>query len=69
MREEAVSDFLTQAGTDFSLIRNLIKRRQLVETEYKGRKFYVRRLDKPCREKSPPGRGLKGVSVPVFSTI
>ena len=69
MREEAVSDFLTQAGTDFSLIRNLIKRRQLVETEYKGRKFYVRRLDKPCREKFPPGRGLKGVFVPVFSTV
>ena len=50
-------------------IRSLIGRNPLVKAEYKGRKFYVRRLDKPCRETSPPGRGLKGVFVPVFSTV
>jgi len=26
------------------------------------------RLDKPCSDKSPPSRGLKGVSVFFFST-
>jgi hypothetical protein len=69
MREEAVNGFMAKAGTEWSVIRSLIERRQLVKTEYKGRKFNMKRLDKPCREKSPPGRGLKGVSVPVFSTV
>ena len=50
-------------------IRSLIGRNPLVKAEYKGRKFYVRRLDKPCRETSPPGRGLKGVFVSVFCTV
>ena len=44
MREEAVSDFLTRAGSDWSVIHRLINRGQLIETKYKGRKFYMRRL-------------------------
>jgi wyosine [tRNA(Phe)-imidazoG37] synthetase (radical SAM superfamily) len=44
MREEAVSDFLTRARTDWSVIQRLIDRGQLIETKYKGRKFYLRRL-------------------------
>ena len=44
MREDAVSDFLARAGADWSVIHNLIKRDQLIETEYKGRRFYMRRL-------------------------
>ena len=44
MREEAVSDFLTRAGSDWSVIHRLIDRGQLIETKYKGRKFYMRRL-------------------------
>jgi wyosine [tRNA(Phe)-imidazoG37] synthetase (radical SAM superfamily) len=44
MREEAVSDFLTRAGSDWSVIHRLINRDQLIETKYKGRKFYMRRL-------------------------
>jgi wyosine [tRNA(Phe)-imidazoG37] synthetase (radical SAM superfamily) len=50
MRKEAVSDLLAKAGADWSVIRSLIERRQLVETGYEGRSFYMRRLDKPCRE-------------------
>jgi len=69
MRVDAVNGFMAKAGTDWSVIGSLIERRPLVKAEYKGRKFYVRRLDKPCREKSPPGRGLKWFSVPVFSTV
>ncbi len=44
MREEAVSEFLAQAGADRPVIHRLIAQGQLVETEYRGRKFYVRRL-------------------------
>ena len=49
MREEAVSDFLARAGADWSVIQRLIDRGQLIETKYKGRKFYMRRL--PARYK------------------
>jgi wyosine [tRNA(Phe)-imidazoG37] synthetase (radical SAM superfamily) len=44
MREEAVSDFLARAGADWSVMQRLIDRGQLIETKYKGRKFYMRRL-------------------------
>ncbi|MGV7222736.1 MAG: radical SAM protein [Nitrospinales bacterium] len=44
MREEAVSDLLARAGGDWSVIHRLIDRDQLIETKYKGRKFYMRRL-------------------------
>ena len=44
MREEAVRDLLARAGGDWSVIHRLIDRGQLIETKYKGRKFYMRRL-------------------------
>ena len=44
MREEAVSNLLARAGADWSVIRSLIERSQLIEMEYKGQKFYMRRL-------------------------
>jgi wyosine [tRNA(Phe)-imidazoG37] synthetase (radical SAM superfamily) len=44
MREEAVSDFLTRAGSDWSVVQRMVEGGQLVETEYGGRNFYVRRL-------------------------
>jgi wyosine [tRNA(Phe)-imidazoG37] synthetase (radical SAM superfamily) len=44
MRKEAVSDFLTRAGADWSVIQRLIDRDELIEMKYKGRKFYMRRL-------------------------
>jgi len=46
MREEAVSDFLARARADWSVVRGLIDQGQLVETEYEGRKFYVRKFSK-----------------------
>ena len=45
MREEAVSKFLVRAGTDWSAVRKLIAEGQLIEMEYEGRKFYMRKLD------------------------
>ena len=44
MREEAVSEFLARAGVDWSIVHGLIAQRRLIETEYQGRKFYMRRL-------------------------
>ena len=44
MREEAVSEFLARAGSDWSVVQQLIDGAQLVETEFAGRHFYVRRL-------------------------
>ena len=47
MREEAVDDFLERAGADWSTVRGLLARGQLVETEYGGRRFYMRKLRSP----------------------
>ena len=44
MREGAVDDFLTRAGADWPVVRGLIAQGRLVETEYEGNKFYVRKL-------------------------
>jgi len=44
MREEAVREFLTRAKADWSIVRKLLEQGQLVETEYEGNKFYMRRL-------------------------
>ena len=44
MREEAMEKFLERAETDWSVINKLISRGQLVEVEYEGKRFYLRRL-------------------------
>jgi wyosine [tRNA(Phe)-imidazoG37] synthetase (radical SAM superfamily) len=44
MREDAVSKFLERAGADWPVVRGLIAKRQLIEMEYGGRKFYMRKL-------------------------
>jgi wyosine [tRNA(Phe)-imidazoG37] synthetase (radical SAM superfamily) len=44
MREEAVNEFLIRAGADWSVVQRLIDGGQLVETEYEGRGFYMRKL-------------------------
>jgi len=45
MREGAVSAFLARARADWSIVRKLIAQDQLIEMEYDGRKFYMRKLD------------------------
>ena len=45
MREEAVSEFLARARTDWPVVRKLIAHGQLTEMDYEGRKFYMRKLD------------------------
>ncbi len=44
MRVEAVERFLKDNGRDWELVRRLIAEGSLAETEYLGRKFYVRRF-------------------------
>ncbi|MBL7062971.1 MAG: radical SAM protein [Anaerolineae bacterium] len=44
MREDAVSEFLARARADWPVVHRLVARRQLVETEYEGQKFYMRKL-------------------------
>jgi len=44
MRESAVSDLLTKAGADWSVVDKLIAENKLVETEYETHKFYLRHL-------------------------
>jgi wyosine [tRNA(Phe)-imidazoG37] synthetase (radical SAM superfamily) len=46
MREDAVDAFLARAGSGWPTVHDLVSRRQLAVVEYKGRKFYVRRLDR-----------------------
>ncbi|MDP8234895.1 MAG: hypothetical protein P9M08_00775 [Candidatus Erginobacter occultus] len=52
MREDGLTEFLARAKSDRSVVRKLLESGRLIETEYRGKKFYLRRL---------PGRpGPKG---------
>ncbi len=44
MREEAVSEFLARAGADWPIVRRLVAQGQLIEIDYEGRRFYMRKL-------------------------
>jgi len=46
MREEALRDFLKRAKSDWSAINRLIAQGKLVESEYEGHKFYIRKFKK-----------------------
>ena len=44
MREEALKDFLKRAKSDWSVILKLLARGQLVETDYDGNRFFMRKF-------------------------
>ena len=44
MREDALQEFLLQAGADWPIIERLIEQGHLVELDYHDKKFYMRRL-------------------------
>lgn len=46
MREEALKDFLKRAKSDWSIVEELIEQGKLVESEYEGHKFYIRKFSK-----------------------
>ena len=53
MREDAVAEFLKNAGTGWETVQNLIEDHSFVELEYQGKKFYMRKL--PGTQASLPG--------------
>ena len=44
MREEAVIEFVKKANASWDVVKELIKGGKIIETEYKGRKYYLRKL-------------------------
>jgi wyosine [tRNA(Phe)-imidazoG37] synthetase (radical SAM superfamily) len=47
MREDAVSDYLAQAGAEWSVVQGLVAEGELVEVEHGGHTFYFRKLRVP----------------------
>jgi wyosine [tRNA(Phe)-imidazoG37] synthetase (radical SAM superfamily) len=50
MRESAVRNFLAKAGKNWSIVNKLTSERKIVETAYKGQKFYMRNLQHHYRQ-------------------
>lgn len=46
MREEAVKQLLSKAEADWSVVRRLIDQAKLIESEYEGQRFYLRRFSR-----------------------
>ena len=44
MRKDAVEEFLKRANTDWSIVKKLISKEKLIELEYMGNRFYMRKL-------------------------
>jgi wyosine [tRNA(Phe)-imidazoG37] synthetase (radical SAM superfamily) len=44
MREEAVTEFLKRARADWRVVEELLQQGRLVEIEYEGKKYYMRKL-------------------------
>ena len=49
MRKDAITEFLKKANTDWYVIEKLLEEDKLIELEYEGNKYYMRRL--PSRRK------------------
>ena len=44
MRKEAVAEFLKKANADWKVVEKLLKENKLIELEYEGEKYYMRKL-------------------------
>ena len=44
MREDAVKDFLKKANAEWDVVKKLLKEGKLIELEYDGKRFYMRKL-------------------------
>ena len=51
MRQEAITEFLKKANAGWATVERLVRQNKLTETEYQGKKFYMRKL---------PGRREQG---------
>ncbi len=45
MREDAVDSLLKRAGSKWSVIRTMIREKEILETSFEGKKFYLRKLN------------------------
>ena len=52
MRDDAVEALIKRAGVDWAIIRRMVMAGQVIETEYTGHKFYLRRFRKHYGEKN-----------------
>ncbi len=52
MRKDAVGQLLTKAGANWDLVEGLLRQDKLVEIQYDGRYFYLRRITNPGAQKS-----------------
>ena len=52
MREEAVQELLSKAEADWSIVDRLIAQDKLIELDYEGQKFYLRRFSKEKQSES-----------------
>ncbi len=50
MREEAVTEFLRKSGGDWGVVEKLVNDGSLIELEYRGSRFYVRKLPWDSRD-------------------
>ena len=46
MREDAVREFLQRARADWSVVRGLLEQDLIVDTEYEGKTFFIRKFPK-----------------------
>ena len=46
MRADAVDSFLKRSKSDWSVVRQMIQQKKLLETTFEGNKFYLRKLDR-----------------------
>ncbi|MEJ2736060.1 MAG: radical SAM protein, partial [Anaerolineae bacterium] len=53
MREDAVSQFLARAGADPAIVQRLVAQDRLVEADYDGHRFYLRRFGKHSEDQKP----------------
>ncbi len=42
MRHDALEEFLEKSGEHWEIVQQMVERKQLIETEYRGNKFYLR---------------------------
>jgi wyosine [tRNA(Phe)-imidazoG37] synthetase (radical SAM superfamily) len=57
MREDAVALFLKEGNADWNVVRGLIRKKEIIELEYREHKFYVRRFPGVNLLKTIPRRG------------
>lgn len=44
MREDAVKRLLEKAGAEWSIVEKLLREGKLIQIEYRGERFYMRKL-------------------------